>query len=261
MFLANRKSTIAGMFALLLSLPACGCAQKVNQYELDNLSIGPDSPIQIPAGSSYTARLMYPIPDAPSQVSKARAHWSLVPPTPGISIGEQSGQITVAATVPHGTTVQIHADVDGRRQPLKAKMYVYTRAANPFIGVWKREALVSCSDTGEIPPDAALHDAIKAQQLTFYADGRFWIGTVRPITIAGGSITMMYGSYQYDSSHSALQLHPEWPRGTPVYNTTTALADETRKLTLKPLRFGQEAESVCGYVFGFQNPAHQTLPQ
>src|SRR5215467_298375 len=98
-----------GIFIILVALPACASGQKITQWELDNLMIGPDSPIQIPAGSSFTVQLMVPIADAPPQPSKAPVRWSLVPATQGITIGETSGQITVAASVPHGTVVKVHA--------------------------------------------------------------------------------------------------------------------------------------------------------
>ena len=45
---------------------------KQDDWAINNAMIGPDSPIEIRAGSSYQARAMYPVPDGPLFPLKAK---------------------------------------------------------------------------------------------------------------------------------------------------------------------------------------------
>jgi hypothetical protein len=61
------------------SLTTACFAQKADDWPIQNALIGPDSIIEIRAGSSYQARAMYPVPDGPLFPLKASVTWSIEP--------------------------------------------------------------------------------------------------------------------------------------------------------------------------------------
>src|SRR5258708_20263146 len=64
-----------------------GClAQKADEWAIQNAMIGPSSPIEVQAGSSYQAQAMYPVPDGPLFPLKAGGEWSIAPAGKVISI-------------------------------------------------------------------------------------------------------------------------------------------------------------------------------
>src|SRR5712671_3359040 len=105
--------------ALLAACPA----QKPNDWPMQNATIGPNSPIEIRAGSSSQVQAMYPVPDGPLFPLKAAVVWSIEPVVKGISI-DKTGKITVDSSFPNGATTTVFGDVEKGRRKLSAKLYV-----------------------------------------------------------------------------------------------------------------------------------------
>src|SRR5690242_14190539 len=83
-----------GLAGFCFSVVATTCfAQKADDWAMQNAMIGPDSPIEVPAGGSYDARAMYPVPDGPLFPLKASVAWSIAPAVKGISIDAKTGKI------------------------------------------------------------------------------------------------------------------------------------------------------------------------
>ena len=83
----NRWARLAPtLFCCSLLVTAVCPAQKPNDWAMQNAMIGPNSPIEIRAGSSYNAQAMYPVPDGPLFPLKASVTWSVEPAITGISM-------------------------------------------------------------------------------------------------------------------------------------------------------------------------------
>jgi len=125
-------------------------SQKPDDWAINNALIGPDSPIEVSAGSSYMARAMYPVPDGPLFPIKGEVTWSIEPAVKGISIDTKSGKISVAEDVPHGATASVHANVQGGKRKLVSKIYVYRTEENPLVGIWHVDTRVACGEAQEM---------------------------------------------------------------------------------------------------------------
>src|SRR5258708_14842246 len=152
------------MIAVTLMLVAAAHGQKkLSSWALDNAVIGPESPIHLTPGSSYTAQVMYPNPDGPLSPLKTQVEWSLESPVKGITIDRRSGQIDIAKDTPNGISAKIIARIEGGRRVLKTSLFIFTRESNPFVGEWRVETLCSsrastdrrCHVTSRNPPVSA----------------------------------------------------------------------------------------------------------
>lgn len=159
----------------LIVVAAC-FAQKANDWAMTNAMIGPDSPIELRAGSSYQAQAMYPVPDGPLFPLKASVAWSIAPVVKGISIDAKTGKIIVDADVPHGVTATVHANVENGRRALTAKLYVFRPEENPLVGKWHVDQKVSCGETEEMKVPELRHHALHDKDWKFHADQQFWVG-------------------------------------------------------------------------------------
>src|SRR5258708_8121476 len=91
------------MIAVILTLVATAHSQKkLSSWELDNAVIGPESPIHLTPGSSYTAQIMVPNPDGPLSPLKTKADWSLESAVQGRAHKPQSGQNHTPQKPTHG---------------------------------------------------------------------------------------------------------------------------------------------------------------
>src|SRR5947209_20073832 len=129
--MGDPRSYIQFCFSCCIAFFTVACAAqkqgtKPDDWLINNAMIGPDSPIEIPAGSSYQARAMYPVPDRPLFPLKARVTWSIEPAVKGIAI-DKTGKISVSADVPHGTTAKALGDVENGRRKLSTNIYVFHR--------------------------------------------------------------------------------------------------------------------------------------
>ena len=217
-------------------------AQKPNDWAMQNAMIG--SPIEIEAGTTYQARVTYPVPDGPSYPLKAHVEWSIQSPVTGLSIDKTTGKITADATVAHGTQATIQANVNNGQKLLKAKLYVFSRSVNPFIGQWKLQSVLGCAAGKDPDRNAAQKIIFRGSDLHFDVPGAFFMG--RAHGIAAG--ILMSGKYDFDLKSGKLTLRPDWPRGkVPLLMAFTL--DAGKKLTLVSSQAIDATGSICGYRF------------
>jgi hypothetical protein len=224
---------------------AAAClAQKLSRWEIQNAQIGPDSPIEVRAGSSYQAQAMYPVADGPLLPLHADVTWSIAPAVKGISIGAKSGKISVDASVPHGATTTVSANVSQIPRKLEAKLFVYRAEENPLVSHWHIDEKVACGKTGEMKVRETRGTFARAIEWTFQVDRQFWIS--KGMGIGGGSV--MYGSYEYDLSKRQIKLLPKWPQGKAASSWNYLLANDGKKLLLQPLDPENEIAPGCSLV-------------
>jgi hypothetical protein len=226
-------------FMLLLAGAFSQAPKKIDPWLINNAQIGPN-PIEMPVGSSYTARVEYPNPDGPMSPLKAKVAWSISPVAAGISIDPISGKITVAAGVPAGTTAVVHADINDGVRKISAKLLVFNPADIPLYGDWTIQKILLCDETKPYtPPGTAIR---VGEHWRFYADHKIYIG--RPMGIA--ATTKLIGDYQLDLKSSIVKVIATWPKGKPDEEWKFEIPDaQTMKLTL-PAK--DEKSQVCGYV-------------
>lgn len=204
-----------------------GQTEMPNQWAMDNAIIGPDSPIEVPSGGTYFAKVVYPVPDGPLFPLKADVTWWIEPAVKGIFVEAKSGAITVANSVPHGTRALLHADVAGRKEKLHARLYVYSARIDPLVGSWKVESSQACGPRQNGPPGgyAAIENDMDWK---FHVNQEFWIG--REFGIRAG--VRQSGIYEYNSGSSELKLTPKWPAKYPESHWKVALqANDNMQLT------------------------------
>jgi hypothetical protein len=239
--------TLVCAAVLIVSLGAraqSGQFEKPSQWAIDNALIGPDSPIEVPAGGSYQARVMYPVPDGPLFPLKADVTWWIEPAVKGILVEAKTGMMTVAASVPRGTSALLHADIAGRKEKVHAKVYVYSANADPLVGSWKVDSSRPCSpkqtESSFVPAATEKDVAWK-----FHVDKEFWIG--REFGIRAG--VQQSGTYEYSFAHSALKLIPRWPAHQAESHWRVALNQAGDSIRLQLTSRGHsDKHGVCSYV-------------
>jgi hypothetical protein len=233
------------MIAVILTLAAAAQGQKkLSAWELDNAVIGPDSPIHLTPGSSYTAQIMLPNPDGPLTPLKTQVAWSLESPVTGVTINRQSGKIEVAKEATNGMAAKIVAHIDHGRRVLKSSLFIFTREANPLIGEWTVESLLACGDGHEMKPDAGVKAPLARDHLRFQVSS-FWIGLENNIA----AHTTLTGAYEYDLKSGMLTLKPTWPKGKPPVVWNYQLSEDGHKLAIKTSAPEDPGGQVCGYVY------------
>lgn len=220
---------------------AC-CAEKKDEWALNNAQIGPDLPIEIAVGSSFVAQVMYPVPDGPLFPLKASVVWSIAPAVQGITI-DAAGKITVTANVKHGTMATVHAEVAGGRRKLQAMVYAFRPDENPLVGRWKIDSNIACGEANELKP-ASKPTMLPGPTWIFHVKPEFFVG--REYGIAVG--IRMAGAYELDSKTGKLKLITQWPKNKPETNWTLVLADANKTLYLHPVETNEELPSGCSYV-------------
>ena len=226
--------------ASVVIVAAC-LAQKSDKWAIQNAQIGPESPIEVPAGSSYNAQVMYPVPDGPLFPLKAQVQWSIAPAVKGISIDARTGKITVDAGVAHGTTTTVRANVNHGVRKLTGKLVVFSPAENPLVGSWTVKSALGCGDTQQVLPAEATGRL--ERYWSFHADRTVWIG--QPIGIAAG--VKLSGTYEYDLKSGKLTLTPTWPKDKAPQEWKFELisAREMKVMSAQPK---DDKTQVCGYV-------------
>jgi hypothetical protein len=230
---------------VLVVVVAAAClAQKLSKWEIENAQIGPDSPIEVRAGSSYQAQAMYPVADGPLMPLHADVTWSITPDVKGISIDAKSGKISVDASVSHGATTTVRANVSQIPRKLEAKLFVYRAEENPLVSHWHIDEKVACGKTGEMTVSEQRGALARAIEWTFQVDRQFWIS--KGMGIGGG--TVMYGSYEYDLGKQQIKLLPKWPQDKAASSWKYVLNDDGKKLLLQPLDPENEIGPGCSFV-------------
>ncbi len=238
------RKLAAGIGCSLMAVSVAGAAQKPDEWAMNNAMIGPDSPIEIRAGSSYIAQAMYPVPDGPLFPLKANVAWSIAPGVKGIAIDSKSGKISVDADVPHGASTTVYANINGGRRRLEAKLYVFRPEENPLVGTWDVDRQVACGETQEMKTPALRHTPINGAEWKFHVDRQFWIG--KEMNIAAG--ILLSGGYEYDLKKKTLKLLPQWPPSRPTSSWSYSLQDNNRKLLLRPLEAENGSDPGCSFV-------------
>jgi len=240
--MVNTRAVCVAMMVLRL----CGAcaAQKPNDWAFQNAMIGPDSPIEMKAGSTYQARVVYPVPDGPLYPLKAKVTWSIEKLVKGISIDPESGKIEVQAEVAHGTSATVLANVENGRRKLTAKLYVFRPEVDPLIGNWSVDSKVACGQSGEMQVPKVPPSGLAGPEWKFHADGQFWIG--RAMGIAAR--IFLSGKYVLDVKGHAVVLNPEWPAKKAVSHWSYSLEENGAKVLLRPLDAEYGSASGCSYV-------------
>jgi hypothetical protein len=218
--------------------------KKEDQWVIQNAQIGPDSPIEVRAGGSYVVQAMYPNPDGPLSPLKASVQWSIAPAIKGISIDTKSGKISVDASVPHGATTTVHADVNNGRRKLEAKLYVFRPEENPLIGRWYVDPQVACGDAQESKSPVARPRSFHGTNWKFHVDQKVWVG--KEMNIAAG--TWLMGDYTYDLKSARIKITTKWPVNKPVSNWSYVVKDGGKTLLLHPLEPWEDLEPGCSYI-------------
>lgn len=223
-----KRQQVQFAIVALVSLAACAVsmAQKKDDWAINNAIIGPDSPIELAAGSTYQAQAVYPVPDGPLYPLKAKVSWSIEPQVKGIAIDANSGKIAVQPDMAHGTTATVAANVDNGRRRLTAKLYVFRPEVNPFVGRWGQDSKQVCG----MEELGALEASQKIMDWKFHVDEQFWIG--RELGIAAGSF--LSGRYQFDLKTRRLTLIPAWPKGKKSSSWNWTFEENGAKLLLRP---------------------------
>lgn len=86
------------------------------------------------------------------QPVEACVTYAVTPDDGGASIGPDTGLLTIAEDAAPGSVYTVTANVEDGRKVLEAKVYVWTPASNPLVGLWHEVAQVSCGDGTEAPP-------------------------------------------------------------------------------------------------------------
>jgi hypothetical protein len=231
---------LSGVLAL-----AAGCrAQKPGDWAMQNAFIGPDSPIEVRAGSAYTAQVMYPVPDGPLFPLKAKVRWSIEPAAKGIAIDPDSGKITVDADVPHGAAATIHADVNHGQRKLQAKLFAFRQELLPLVGNWRVDPKVACGEKQEMQAPGPRQSGLAGKDWKFHVDGQFWVG--RELGIAAG--IFLSGKYEHTLKNRQLVLVPKWPANKQNSSWEYSLEENGKKLLLRPLDAEFGSESGCSYL-------------
>lgn len=215
---------------------------KADDWPVRNAVIGPDSMIEISAGSHYQAQAMYPVPDGPLFPLKAGVSWSIESGVKGISI-DKAGMITVDVNVPHGATATLHANVESGRRMLAAKIYVFRPEENPLIGAWRIDTQVACGESHEMKATTARPLSLRGNHWKFHVSQQFWVG--KEHNIAAG--VRLAGAYELDSKASRVKLLPTWPK-KPASNWSYLIKDGGKTLILQPLEAQDDLEPGCGYI-------------
>ena len=221
-----------------------GPTEKPSQWAMDNAMIGPDSPIEVPAGGSYRARVMYPVPDGPLFPLKADVTWWIEPAVKGILVEAKTGMMTVAPSVPRGTSALLHADVAGRKEKIHVKVLVYSAKADPLVGSWRVDSRHACSPKqsgSAFDPTATANDV----DWKFHVDKEFWIG--REFGLRAG--VQQSRTYEYSLAQSALKLMPKWPTHQAESRWRVGLNQAGDSIQLQLTSRGQsDKNTVCSYV-------------
>lgn len=170
----KRHNTIFALiaaFAVMLlpsaaSAFAADCKQPLDQKILDQLQLGWHPDVQVQPGTSLPFSLAILSSFAPATEVPACATWKVAPEGKGANIA-QDGLLTIAADTAAGSRFVVTADIENGRAQRTITVHVYTRRAQPLVGIWVQKAQYDC-ETGKAMPLS-----VPIKELEFRASGWF----------------------------------------------------------------------------------------
>ena len=219
--------------------PACDLPA-VEEEVLGQLFIDAGSTNYVPAGSDTQLWLAWIDFGFPTEV-EACVEWS-IDPVDGVSI-DQTGLLSVEASVPPGTTISVSADVEEGRRILSADFEVYVPVNYDILGFWSETQQLSCDGGAAFDPDPVINE------LVFRDTGEFSV-TWTPFEVYYD----YWGTFTYDEGTGALVLTVDGGNYVPPDvdgEGTATVVDGV--LTLEDMWLGVAQMPVtpvaCGHVF------------
>jgi hypothetical protein len=212
----------------------------LEQEVLDFLSIAaPGFNTFVPAGDTQLSLVWIEF-GTPMSVD-ACVEWSIAP-VDGVAI-DDSGRLTVDASVPAGTTISVTADVEAGRRILMADFEVYVPVTYDIIGFWTEVEQLACDSGLAFDPEPIIGE------LVFENTGEFSV-TWTPFEVYFD----YWGTYTYDEGTGALVLSVDGGNYVPpdIDGEGTAMV-MGGQLVLQDMWLGTAQEPVtpvaCGHVF------------
>lgn len=234
----------------LIGTAALSSAQKPGKWAFDNAVIGPDSPIEVPIGGTYQARVFYVNPDSPLIPLDAPVVWS-IGPVKGLAI-DATGKITVSADVAGGTTATVHANVANGRRKLSAKVVVFKSADLPLTGEWKVQSSVLCDQGKNV---ALQHNSPHVgDRWGFRVDKSVWVGV--PFGIA--ATTRWSGTYEHNVATGQIKFARKWIGVADTQEWKAEMVSD-HEVKLSIVQPSAPADNVCAYVLARAAPVKNPL--
>lgn len=174
----------------------------------------------------------------------AQAIWSVEPAGAGATIDPVGGFLSIGLSTPADRVFTVSADVENGRRVVTAEVYLFTANANPFVGVWREVAQLTCDTGAEVEPDAPI------RELIFNADGTF-AATWTPFEV----YVDFWGRYTFDAAEGTIELEVEDGNAVPpdIDGSGRYAFDEMGNLVLTDLWLGQPSRVTspanCGHRF------------
>jgi hypothetical protein len=220
------------------STPACDLPA-VEQEVLDQLFIDSGLSSFVAAGSGAQLRLVWIDFGFPTEV-EACVEWS-IEPVDGVAIDETGG-LTVDASVPAGTIISVTADVEEGRRILTRDFEVYVPVDYDILGLWTEVQQLPCDGGAAFVPDPIIGEVV-------FRDTSEFAVTWTPFEVYYD----YWGTFTYDEGTGALVLTVDGGNYIPpdVDGEGTAMVVDGQ-LTLEDMWLGVAQDPVtqvaCGHV-------------
>ncbi len=219
--------------------PACELPA-LEQEVLDQLFIAGGVEYGVAAGSDAQLRLQWIDAGFPNEV-EACVEWS-IEPVEGVSI-DDTGLLSVDASVPAGTSIFVTANVEDGRRLVEADFEVYVPVDYDILGLWLEVEQLPCDGGPAFEPDPVIGE------LVFQNTGDFSV-TWTPFEVYYD----YWGTFTYDEATGALALAVEGGNYVPADIDAEGTATVTGgQLVLEDMWLGVAMSPVtpvaCGHVF------------
>lgn len=174
--------------------------------------------------------------------SRIDVGWS-VEPVDGVTIDDE-GTLAVDRAVPDGTVITVRADIARTGDLVTARIHVYSREAQPLVGLWRETRQIACEVDEEFTPQEPIGE------LRLDADGTFSV-TWHPFEIYRD----YWGTYEANLGTGELLLTVTGGTIEPadVDGTGTFEIREDGSLVLRGIWLGSPPDATsspqCGHRF------------
>ncbi|MBL6957029.1 MAG: hypothetical protein ISR54_09500 [Chlorobium phaeobacteroides] len=201
-------------------------ADSLTESQTESLMIDGYEPLQAKPGETLMltvkTRSETIIPPYPEEVT-IRTRWSIQPES-GIRLDKSSGKLSIGEDVHNGTEYTISAEVKTSKGwiTLDKRLYIYTSAGNPFVGLWQDRI----NDIWE---------------LLFEADGTFSV-TAHPFEVYKD----YWGTYRYDLDKKSIVFEVTGGNSIPEDKDLEGFFEISANgdLVLRDLSFGTLSEKA-----------------